>query len=413
MPARTAPPKDPVWIEHDGDRILAERGEPLAVALLAADRVLLARSPKLHRPRGPYCLRGACDGCLARVDGQPNVMTCMREAHGGEQIETQNVIGSRGVDLMEATDYLFPRGIDHHKLFAGVRGVSSLVQSFARRVAGLGKLPDAVVDPQSSSPLRVDVLIVGSGRAGLAVAAGLGSYRVMLVDDWIALGGNLALRDPSALDAALSGIENTQALPATTIVSLSREPGPGIAALCVDASGARLVLPRVVVLATGCHDHIPAFGENDLPGLFSARAALKLQHAGVHLGKRVALVGEGLAADALAQTPDSEFLRFSEAEVVRCSGRGRVRALVHLDGQRERRVSVDCVVSEGPGAPAFELAAQAGAKVRHTSAGFVPVCDASGQVAPGVFAAGSVIQNAVTSAQVATAVRQVLASVLE
>ena len=40
-------------------------GEPLAFALLAADKLALSRSPKLHRPHGPYCLRGGCDGCLA------------------------------------------------------------------------------------------------------------------------------------------------------------------------------------------------------------------------------------------------------------------------------------------------------------------------------------------------------------
>ena len=69
--------RDPVTIYLDGAAIPAERGEPLAAALLAADKTILARSPKLHRPRGPSCFRGGCDGCLARVDGVPNVMTCL------------------------------------------------------------------------------------------------------------------------------------------------------------------------------------------------------------------------------------------------------------------------------------------------------------------------------------------------
>ncbi|RYE89396.1 MAG: hypothetical protein EOO75_11880, partial [Myxococcales bacterium] len=42
-----------VTITLDGARVAAEAGEPVAVALVGADKVALARSPKLHRPRGP------------------------------------------------------------------------------------------------------------------------------------------------------------------------------------------------------------------------------------------------------------------------------------------------------------------------------------------------------------------------
>ncbi|MET0792764.1 MAG: (2Fe-2S)-binding protein, partial [Polyangiaceae bacterium] len=134
---------DPVSITHDAEPLLLERGEVLAGGLIAAGRWLLARSPKLHRARGPYCLRGACDGCTARVNGVPNVMTCLVTAAEGDRIETQNVLGSREVDLYEATDLLFPRGFDHHRLLAGA-GTSRLLTHFARRMSGLGRLPDAV-----------------------------------------------------------------------------------------------------------------------------------------------------------------------------------------------------------------------------------------------------------------------------
>src|SRR5262245_50273100 len=179
---RLVPPTDPVEIEHEGERLEAERGEPLAFALIAAARLPLARSPKLHRPRGPYCLRGACDGCLARVDGVPNVMTCQRVALGGERIDTQNVLGTRGVDALRAADFLFPRGIDHHRLLAGIRGVSSVVQTFARRVAGLGKLPEAIETTRPARRREVDVLVIGGGPAGLGAAAALGAP-AFLVDD--------------------------------------------------------------------------------------------------------------------------------------------------------------------------------------------------------------------------------------
>src|SRR3984957_18000592 len=137
MPRRH-PPSDPVTMHLDGQALVAERGEPVAVALLAAGKLALARSPKFHRPRGPSCLRAACDGCLARVDGRPNVMTCMVPAAEGTVVGTQNTRGAREVDFLRVTDWFFPRGMNHHELFAGVPGLQGLMQTFARRVAGLG-----------------------------------------------------------------------------------------------------------------------------------------------------------------------------------------------------------------------------------------------------------------------------------
>src|SRR5688572_21070046 len=107
MGFRRVPLNNRVEFLHDGDLLEAERGESLAHALVAADRLLLARSTKLHRPRGPFCLRAACDGCLMRVNGVPNVLGCRTRVHGGETVETQNVLGSREVDLLSATDFLF------------------------------------------------------------------------------------------------------------------------------------------------------------------------------------------------------------------------------------------------------------------------------------------------------------------
>src|SRR4051812_13214376 len=169
MARRLAPIRDSVHFELDGETIEAERGEPVAFALWAADKVALARSPKLHRPHGPYCLRGGCDGCLARVDGEPNVMTCMVPCQGGERVETQNVLGSRQIDLLRVTDWFFPHGLDHHHFLAGVPAASFVMQKIARHVAGLGRLPDATLASSRANVREVDVLVVGGGPAGLAV----------------------------------------------------------------------------------------------------------------------------------------------------------------------------------------------------------------------------------------------------
>ena len=140
-PLAAGPKSATVTFSLDGRELTARRGETVAAALLANDKISWARSPKLHRPRGASCHRGGCDGCLARIDGIPNLPACLLTAQEGMRVESQNVLGTRSVDLLRVTDWFFPQGIDHHHLFAGVPGISSVMQTIARRVAGLGVLP--------------------------------------------------------------------------------------------------------------------------------------------------------------------------------------------------------------------------------------------------------------------------------
>src|SRR5260221_5428390 len=198
---RCGPLRDPVTITFDGAEVQASRGEPVAAALVGAGKMALARSAKFHRPRGPACMRAACDGCLARVDQVPNVMTCLRRAEEGLAVETQNTLGSREIDLLRMTDWFFPEGLNHHELFAGVPGVQRVMQAFARRVAGLGRLPKDTVLPRPARRRRVDTLVIGAGPSGMACALALAKRRrpVVVVDDALDLGGSL--RALAAVDA--------------------------------------------------------------------------------------------------------------------------------------------------------------------------------------------------------------------
>jgi sarcosine oxidase, subunit alpha len=385
---RRRPLAVPVTFTLDGRPFEAERGEPLAVALLASGEGTIARSPKLHRPRGPACLRGDCDGCLARVDGVPNVMTCLREARGGEAAETQNVLGSRTTDLLRLTDWFFPKGIDHHHLMAGVPGVQAVMQGFARRMAGIGRLPDVASPPKKAERLDCDVLIVGGGLAGLACAAELvkAKKRVLVVDDGALPGGSASFagKKESAAAAELAGL-----LPDGTVLSHTACVGfYDRDALLSRPEGAAVITPRATVIATGAHDGILTVDGNDVPGVMSARAVCKLAARDIVPKDETVIVGEtrwaGRAESALE---GRKTRRVQEGDVAEILGSSKVEGLKLKSGEE----IACCVVAVATRcAPSFELAAQRGAETRRHDAGFSVLVDGSGKAADALWAVGEV-----------------------
>jgi sarcosine oxidase, subunit alpha len=387
MLQRTRALRDPVTVFLDGSPIDAERGEPLAVALLAADKITLARSPKLHRPRGPSCLRGACDGCLARVGGVPNIMTCLRVAEDGERIETQNVVGSRSADLLRVTDWFFPNGLDHHHLMAGVPGLGDVMQGFARKLAGMGRIPAQVEAVRPARRLAVDAAVVGAGLSGLCIASTLSSRgaSVCLIDDGLDLGGSL-----SAAPALRSDWLRAYPLRNTEVLGRSTAAGMYLGEMLVASEiGATVVRARATIFATGAHDGTLAAAGNDLPGVFSARALCRLLALGVRPTGTTLVAGSGFWADQVLGELGEAAIRVDAAQVIAIRGTGRVKRAVIRQGDGTQTLKIDAVAVAIPPAPAFELPAQAGATVRYDPEnGYAVVGDDRGRAAEGVWACG-------------------------
>ena len=396
---RTSTLRDPVTITLDGEPILAERGEPIAAALIAAQRLVIARSPKFHRPRGPSCMRAACDGCLARVDETPNVMTCMVAAAEGSAVVSQNRLGPREADLLRMTDWFFPQGMNHHELFAGIPGVQSVMQAFARRVAGLGRMPVDVEAPHPAARRVADVVIVGGGPSGMAMATRLADAgrAVEVLDDQLTPGGGIMALGPSearAFDDIRASF--TDSVAAARVRLRSRTVAGGVYGrdlLVVGPDGAEVLEARTLVFASGAHDGALAFEGNDVPGVMSARAGGTLLGRNVLAGKRIVVVvprGGGPFGESFARaTPEGRAsVKVVHGDPVRVRGSSRAKAVVVRDALgKESEHAADLVLVDAPRSPAYELAEQAGAVLVHEPRGFV-VRTEGGRIAEGRYAVG-------------------------
>ncbi len=74
-----------LWV--DGQALDAFAGESLAAALLAAGRRALRQSSRAGTPRGVFCMMGACQECLVRVDGK-RALACQVAVCDGMRVET-------------------------------------------------------------------------------------------------------------------------------------------------------------------------------------------------------------------------------------------------------------------------------------------------------------------------------------
>lgn len=76
-----------ITILFEGNKIIAEEGEPVAVALMNEGIKDFRVTRNKLEPRGVYCAIGRCTDCMMTINGQPNVRTCITPAEEGMIIE--------------------------------------------------------------------------------------------------------------------------------------------------------------------------------------------------------------------------------------------------------------------------------------------------------------------------------------
>src|ERR1700730_8240022 len=408
----------PIGFWLDGRDVDGFVGDTVASAIAAAGVVITGRSFKYHRPRGLFCMTGACANCLVRIDGVPNLRACQTQLRDGMRVERQNGIPSVDFDMARGVDrlsYFFPAGF-YYKAFYRPRFMWPLAEPFIRQVAGLGTPPaDGTGNHHYETVnLHPDVLVVGGGPAGLgaAIESARAGAKTVPREAEPALGGRLRalgrlVRDPEQeiglpghalipkleADAAQAGVDLRPSTTAFGVFeyNLIAAAGP---------KGLLRIRPRQTVIATGGLEQPLLFGNADLPGVVLAGAGERLVNlyrvvpgmravvlTGSERGYEVArtLIEAGAQVTVLdwraASTGPEANAAAAKGAVVHkgamattALGSTRVRGLRAQVGGARRRFACDLIVVAGQFVPASGLLAQAGAAVPYDQSqmAFVP-----------------------------------------
>ena len=409
----------PITFQFDGRRYQGFAGDTLASALLANGVMVFGRSFKYHRPRGvmgagveePNALVTAGTGNRA----EPNTRATDIFITPGLVATSQNRWPSLGFDVGAAIGLaapFLPAGF-YYKTFFGGPKLWLFYEHFIRRAAGLGPAPVAAdPDHYQHRAAFCDVLVVGSGPAGLAAAdaATAAGQRVILVEHDSLPGGAL-LRDAATIGAA-SGLEWAAAVhqrilaaggrvltrttasgyhdhDLLTLVEHLVEPGAAPSPL---AQRLWHVRAGRVILATGTIERPMLFGGNDRPGvMLSSAVRSTIERFAVVPGRRVVVAG---CTDDIHRTAAS--LIRAGADVVatidtrsgdtiaRAHG-APVTAVTAVIGGQTRRIACDLVAMSGGFTPSVHLHSQAGGDLAwHDGCGaFVPATSRQSQASTG------------------------------
>jgi len=268
--------RDKITFYFNNKKIDGLHGDTIASALHARGIKKLTTSLKYDSPRGFFCGIGKCSSCLMRVNGVPNVRTCIAPLSEGIRVETQG--------------------------------------KFA-------EFPDADFKGKPVKTIDFDILIVGAGPAGLcaSIEGAKQGANILLVDENQQIGGQLVKQTHKFFGSKheKAGTRGTQIakdlgeeakelekkgkiklmLDSTVIgyyESDKKKHKFGVVKRDDYKSTLYEINCKAVVFACGAMENMLLFPGNDLPGVYGAGAVQTLMNVyGVKPGDKVIMVGAG------------------------------------------------------------------------------------------------------------------------
>ena len=240
-----------------------------------------------------------------RVNGIPNVRTCVEPVRPGMRVESQNAWPSLEVDLASIAGYLgfLIRPGFQYKRFIRPRWFYHIWERFLRKMAGIGKLADESLDHKPRTiEIEPEIVVVGGGLAGMsaALSASKAGANVVLIERESNIGGKLRfqtqyidipeLQDRKRGFSLVSKIaHDLELLSNCRIVKDATAFGwydEGLLAVVRPGELWR-IRPHCVIICTGSYEYPTVFENNDLPGIFLSGGAQRLMHRdGIRPGNR-------------------------------------------------------------------------------------------------------------------------------
>ena len=407
--------KKPISFSFDGKTYQSFEGDTLASALIANGVMLMGRSFKYHRPRGPLTAGSAEPNALIEVGQgarkEPNVRATTIEISDGLITKSQNRWPSLSFDVGAVTQTVSPFLVAgfYYKTFMWPKKFWERVyEPLIRAAAGLGTAsyePDP--DRYEKTNAHCDVLVIGGGPSGLMAAlnAARSGARVIIADEGVRLGGSLLFENEiiegepanqwlEKTIADLGQNKNVRILTRTTV--FGRYDGDTYGAL--ERVQKHLTNPghnkpvertwriftKQTILASGAEERPLVFGGNDTPGVMQASAVRQyVSRYGVSPGKNgviftnnssgyltaQCLIDNGVEVEAIIDSRSNPptvkidgVKVITSGVIIDVKGYKKVRGVtVESDGQRNE-IACDFVAVSGGWNPNVHLACQQGQK---------------------------------------------------